>query len=125
MNETLFPEMDNIKPILLMDQLIGFSQKKLIPKKEAEAIWGKKAVKRGITNETQSIVKEFVDEINKERDPKHFKPVTGKQIAVKLLTVFKTNHELYEFLSECRDYKNRNGSFSKRFWGGFKSKPLT
>ena len=78
--------------------------------------------KRGITNEMQVIIKDFVDEINKERAGSKYKPVTGKQIAVKLLTVFKTKQELYEFFSECKDYKNRNGSFSKRFWGGFKEK---
>lgn len=76
---------------------------------------------RGITNERQSIIKSFVDELNKERDVTKFKPVTGRQIANKL-SILKTNQELYEFLSECKDYKVRKGSFGKRFWGGFKLK---
>lgn len=74
-----------------------------------------------ITNERQSIIKEFVDEINKERIGTKFKPVTGRLIGIKL-GILKTNRELYAFLSECRDFKNRNGSFGKRFFGGFKIK---
>lgn len=72
-----------------------------------------------ITNERQSIIKEFVDEINKERIGTKFKPVTGRLIGVKL-GILKTNRELYAFLSECKDYKNRGGQFGKRFFGGFK-----
>lgn len=113
MNENcLFEEYQEVAPLLRIGNLGLVQYKKPVKEKK----------KRGITNEMQVIIKDFVDELNKERDPKHFKPVTGKQIAVKLLTVFKTNQELYEFLSECRDYKNRQGSFGKRFWGGFRPK---
>lgn len=108
--DTLFPEYEEVKTILkLGDYMIGKYKKIEKPKK------------RGITNERQAIIKEFVDELNKERDITKLKPVTGKQIGVKL-GILKTNQELYEFLSECRDYKNRNDSFGKRFWGGFKIK---
>lgn len=70
-------------------------------------------------NERQGILKMFVDEINKERIGTKYKPVTGRGIAMKL-SMLKTNQELYEFLSECRDYKSRHKSFGKRFFGGSK-----
>lgn len=76
--------------------------------------------KTKITNERQSILQEFQNEINKERINTKYKPITGQLIGIKL-SILKTNQELYEFLSECRDYKNRKGSFSKRFFGGFKN----
>lgn len=75
--------------------------------------------KSRITNERQEIISQFVDEINKERIGTKYKPVTGRAIAIKL-SILKTNQELYQFLSECRDYKNRQGFFGKRFFGGFK-----
>lgn len=71
-----------------------------------------------ITNERQAVIKEFVDEINKERIGTKWKPITPKAVAIKL-GMLKSNRELYEFLSECRDYKNRNGSFGKRFFGSY------
>jgi len=109
MNNTLFQEYEEISNILRIGDLGIVKYKK--PEKE----------KRGITNERQSIVKEFVDEINKERDGTKYKPVTGRGIAMKL-SILKSNEELYQFLSECRDYKNRQGSFGKRFFGGYKEK---
>lgn len=75
--------------------------------------------KSRITNERQEIISQFVDEINKERINTKFKPVTGRGIAMKL-SILKTNFELRQFYSECLDYKNRNGSFGRRFFGGFK-----
>lgn len=110
--ETLFSEYEPIKETLKLGELLARIKKP--EKKEKQG--------RGITNERQSIVKEFVDEINKERAGTKYKPVTGRQIAIKL-ELLKTNHQLYAFLSECRDYQKRNGSFSKRFFGGFKDKP--
>lgn len=109
--DTLFQEYEPIKETLKIGELLARIKKP--EKKEKKS--------RGITNQRQSIIKEFVDEINKERDPKKFKPVTGHQIAI-MLQLLKTNEELYQFLSECKDYKNRNGSFSKRFFGGFKKR---
>lgn len=81
-----------------------------------------------IVNKRQSIIKQFVDEINQERPCSYknaqgkkitLKPVTGKYIAIKLSHL--TEFDLTYFLSECKDYKNRNGSFSKRFFGSLKN----
>lgn len=79
-------------------------------------------IKKTITNERQWIIQQFQDEINKERINTKFKPITGRAVAIKL-GLLKTNKELYEFLSECKDYRNRKGSFGKRFFGGAKPKP--
>ena len=131
--ETLFEEYNNeeIKPLLRIGNLmVGKYHKKegykgfippILPENFLPEEYEKPKKKKGITNERQTIVKSFVDEINKERDVTKLKPVTGRQIGVKL-GVLKTNEELYEFLSICKDYKNRHGSFGKRFWGGFKEK---
>lgn len=78
-------------------------------------------VKSKITNERQEIISQFVEEINRERLGTKWRPVSERGIAIKL-SVLKTNQEMYEFLSECKDYKNRNGSFGKRFFGGYKEK---
>lgn len=72
-------------------------------------------------SERNSIITQFLEEINKERIGTKFKPMTGRGVAIKLGSI-KTNFELYQFLSECRDYKNRHGSFGKRFFGGGKIK---
>lgn len=80
-----------------------------------------KKEKNKIVNQRQFILSQFVDEINKERIGTKFKPITGRIVAIKL-GILKTNQELYQFLSECKDYKNRNGSFGKRFFGGCKIK---
>lgn len=74
--------------------------------------------KKKLTNERQTVVKDFVDAINSERIGTKFKPVTGKAIALQLAHL--SIEELYYFLSMCRDYKNRNGSFSKCFYGALK-----
>lgn len=108
--ETLFQEYEPIKEALKIGDFLSRIKK---PEK-------KEKKKRTGGGERATIVKEFVDEINNERGTK-MKPLTAKYIAVKL-GILKTNQELYEFLSECRDYKKRNGSFGKRFFGGFKEK---
>lgn len=72
------------------------------------------------SSERASVIEQFVDAINRERLGTKYKPVQAKVIAIRLNTVFKTTQELYEFLSICKDYKNRHGSFSRRFFGGFK-----
>ena len=76
----------------------------------------------------KEFLKQFVEEINKER-PCTYKDkngknkklglVTGKAVAIKLSHL--SEKDLEYFLSECRDYKNRNGSFSKRFFGSLKT----
>jgi hypothetical protein len=87
-----------------------------------------KIEKTKITNQRQEVISFFVEEINKER-PCYYKDKNGKKkklglitpraVAIKL-SILKTTQELREFLSECRDYKHRHKSFSKRFFGGFK-----
>jgi hypothetical protein len=72
-----------------------------------------------ITNERQLVIKEFVDEINKERNNTKWKPITARAVAIKLSHI-KSLSDLYYFLSVCRDYAHRNGSFSKCFFGSLK-----
>lgn len=78
-----------------------------------------KSQKSRITNERQDILSQFLTEINKERIGTKFKLMTGRGVAMKL-SHLKDNTTLYYFLSECKDYKNRNGSFSKYFFGALK-----
>lgn len=79
-------------------------------------------------NKRALIIQQFVDEINKER-PYTFTDKNGKKKKVGLITpravAIKLGHikdefTLTYFLSECRDAKNRNGSFSKKFFGAIK-----
>ena len=67
-------------------------------------------------SERASIIQMFVDEINAEREGTKWKPVTGRSVAIQL-SCLKTNFELYNWLSQCRDYKNRHGSFGKIYYG--------
>lgn len=83
-----------------------------------------KIEKTRIKSERAFILSQFVDEINAERIGTKYKPITGRAVAMKL-QLLKTNQDLYAYLSECRDYKNRNGSFGKRFFGGSKVKKLS
>lgn len=76
--------------------------------------------KSSITNRRQEIIKVFVDEINKERRGTKWKAVTGRSIALKMSHL--SEPDMYYFLSQCRDYKNRNHSFSKCFFGSLKQK---
>lgn len=77
--------------------------------------------KKNITNRRQSIIKDFVDAINLERYNTKFKPVTGKQIALRLAHL--SEDDMYYFLSQCRKYKleNKSHSFSKCFYGALKT----
>lgn len=77
--------------------------------------------KSRITSERAYILSEFVEEINKERINTKFKPITGRAVAMKLSHI-KDKFTLRAFLSDCRDYKNRKGSFSKCFFGSLKCK---
>ena len=72
-------------------------------------------------SERASIIQEFVEEINLERKDTKWKAIKPVVVAVKL-SHLKTN-ELYPFLSQCRDYKIRKGSFSKCFFGCLKLSP--
>lgn len=77
--------------------------------------------KKEIKSERAEIISQFVDEINKEREGTKWQPVTGKGIAMKVSHI-KEKSDLYYFLSVCKDYKNRGGSFSKCFFGSLKVK---
>lgn len=74
--------------------------------------------KTKITNKRQYILSQIIDEINKERLGTKWKPVFPKSVAI------KTSHlsipDLEYFFSDCLDYKNRCGSFSKCFFGKLK-----
>src|SRR5574343_2112335 len=74
--------------------------------------------KSKITNERQAVISDFVEEINAERIGTKWKPITPRAVAIKLSHV--DLDDLYAFLSMCRDYKNRKGSFSKAFFGALK-----
>lgn len=78
-----------------------------------------KTDKSKIKSERAYILSLFVEEINKERQGTQYKPITGRAVAM-CLKLLKTNQDLYAFLSECKDYQRRNGSFGKRFFGGCK-----
>lgn len=79
--------------------------------------------KRG-GGERSFVISQFVEEINKERAAEKRKPMTERQVrhVAVILSAIKSVGELYEFLSECRDYKRRTpgGSVGKRLYGGSK-----
>lgn len=78
-------------------------------------------VEKNIKSERAEVVKSFLDEINLEREGTKYNKLTAKAIACKLGHI-KELGDLYYFLSECKDYKKRNGSFSKYFFGALKVK---
>jgi hypothetical protein len=77
-----------------------------------------KLEQKRINSRRSLILNQFQETINKEREGTKWKPLTGKAIAI------KTSHlnlaELEYFYSLCKDYKQRNGSFSKCFFGALK-----
>ena len=79
----------------------------------------KQQIKQGATSERASVIQQFTEEINQEREGTKYKLLTGKVIAIKLSHL--KLQDLYTFLSLCRDYKNRQKSFSKYFFGALKS----
>lgn len=80
----------------------------------------KKSDDNGVTNERQAVVREFVDEINAEREGTKYAKMSARAIAIKMSHV--NLFDLYAFLSDCRDYKRRKGSFSKCFFGTLKNR---
>lgn len=66
------------------------------------------------------IIDEFKTIINSERVGTKWKPLSYMAVRKKLEAIAKDTHELQRFLSECKDYQKRNGSFSKRFFGSLK-----
>jgi len=64
------------------------------------------------------IIEDILREINKERVGTKYKPMTPKLLAIKVSHV--PLKDLYSFHSECKDYKSRNGSYGKCFFGRLK-----
>lgn len=77
-------------------------------------------LKSTIVNERQSILAQFLVEINLERIGSKYKPLTGRAVAMKCSHI--PTKDLYPFLSNAKDYQNRNGSFSKYFFGALRVK---
>lgn len=82
-------------------------------------------------SERAEIVSFFITEINKERPCRYLKDGKWKvankiesqkekaNIAIRL-AVLKSKEELREFFKICVRYRKEHGSFSRRFYGGFK-----
>ena len=66
------------------------------------------------------LIEEFRTLINAERVGTKWKPLSYMAVRSKLAAIANDAHELQRFMSECKDYQKRNGSFSKRFFGGLK-----
>lgn len=71
------------------------------------------AKKSKISNERQSVVKEFLDILNSQRGGQ-FKPLTPARLGV--MFRFMSTGELKAFLANCKDAQH----FSKFFWYSFK-----
>lgn len=90
----------------------------------------KQAFKEETTND---IIQKFVEELKKEWTPYYYvgkvrkkrKPVSFMGVKMKLYAIRNNKELLREYFSECIDYRNRHGSFSKRFYGGFKEQSNT
>lgn len=73
-------------------------------------------IKKAVKKETaKDVIDKIFENIKKEQPKVSYMSVMSKLLAV------KNNKDVLDWLhSECLDYKNRNGSYSKRFYGGFK-----
>ena len=69
-------------------------------------------------DDKKCIITQYWNELNEEAKEQRKKPFAFFIIQNKLKSLPKV--KLTYLLSECKDYKNRNGSFGKRFWGEFK-----
>lgn len=85
-----------------------------------EILEGQQNKKQGANSERASVIQQFVEEINKERLGTKYKPLSATAVAIKLAHL--NLQSLYTFLSLARDYKNRQGSFSKYVFGALKVK---
>jgi len=79
-----------------------------------------------INSERADILSQIVEEINKER-PYTYKVGDKKKTVNKIkprAVAIKVSHiptkDLYYILSQGKDYKNRQGSFNKYFFGSIK-----
>ena len=69
-----------------------------------------------ITNERQAIIKDILDEINKERVGTEWKPITAKAVAMKVAHL--STNDLRYFFSVCK----KADHFGKCFFGRLKVK---
>lgn len=73
-----------------------------------------------VLHERNLVLKDILDIINSERVNTKYKPLTGRGLGIKLSHI--ETKDLYFILSVGKDYKARNGSFSKYFFGSLKVK---
>lgn len=85
-----------------------------LPFKTYELVEKPKDTERGL------LLKQFTEEINKERQGTKWKPLTIRGLAIKLSHL--STKDLYYMKSICQDYKNRGGSFGKCLFGSIKVK---
>lgn len=64
------------------------------------------------------LLSQFLEVINQEREGTKYKPLTPKLLGIKLAHL--STSDLFWFYSTCYDYKKRQGSFSKCFFGSLK-----
>lgn len=76
--------------------------------------------KSRMTNKRQYILSQFLEEINNERKISSYGLMTGRALAIKVAHL--KEHDLEYFFSQCMDYKHRQGSFGKYFFGALKPK---
>jgi hypothetical protein len=79
-----------------------------------------KCVEKSHATERGELLTEILNTINQEREGTKFKKTTIRAIAV-LLSHIPTK-DLYVVISMAKDYKNRNGSYSKYIYGALKVK---
>lgn len=92
----------------------------LVKVKQVVATPVKATEKRGITNERQSIIKQFLDRLNADRigkkhpkTGKELKPITPAFVSSRMAKVgVRDNQQLYWFLGFCNDAQN----FSSCWW---------
>jgi len=73
-----------------------------------------------ITSERQEIIKQFLDTLNADR--KDYKPLTAGFVSSKMPKIlFPTNHDLYLFLTKCRNSK----CFGACWWSCLKTTKLS
>ena len=70
-------------------------------------------------SERAELIRQFMEELNAERDGKKYKKLSAGAVA-NILGHIKKKSDLYYFLSVCRDNKKRTGIFSKYFWWSLK-----
>ena len=81
----------------------------------------------GGSSERSSIISMFIDEINKERVGTRWKPLSKINITRLCIDInrhpqLKSNQQLYEFLSLCKESKGNGGSFGAKCFGTLRVK---